>query len=127
MPYANSAEHKAAKARWYQKNKALTIKRSMEHKHRDIAWFKDLKAKKALCGCANCGAILPPEDYDFHHTDPSTKISSVADRLGTVGRVKVLEEINKCELWCRSCHSTLHNNWHFHGGKTTGHYPFHKP
>ena len=55
MPYANSAAHKAAKARWYQKNKALTIKRAMEHKHRDIAWFKDLKAKKALSGCANWG------------------------------------------------------------------------
>jgi len=108
MPYKDSQAHKDAKRRWYLKNRELTIKRSMEHKHRDIEWFKDLKAKMALKGCANCGIILPPEEYDFHHTDPKTKISSVADRLGMVGRVKVQEEIDKCELLCKSCHKNRH-------------------
>ena len=48
------------------------------------------------------------EDLDFHHVDPNTKILSVSDMLGTYGRKKVLDEMAKCVVLCKSCHKNHH-------------------
>ena len=79
MPYKDSAAHKAAKAAWYQKNKKLTIERSMAYKHREQEWFKSVKSQAV---CVSCGHDVY-EDLDYHHIDPSTKIACVSDMLGT--------------------------------------------
>ena len=104
MPYKDSQAHKDAKRRWYLKNRELTIKRAMEHKHRDQEWFKAIKSTKV---CVECGHDVY-EDLDFHHVDPSTKILSVSDMLGTYGRQKVLDEMAKCVVLCKSCHKNHH-------------------
>ena len=106
MPYKDSEAHKEAKRRWYQKNKALTIKRSMEHKHRDQEWFKSIKSQAV---CVSCGHDVY-EDLDYHHIDPSTKIATVADMLGAYGRPKILAEMAKCEVLCKKCHRNHHIN-----------------
>ena len=109
---------------WYLRNKQLTKKRAMENKHRDIVWFKEEKVKDCANGCSVCGFIGVPEDYDYHHVDPKTKISSVADMLGTYGRGKVIAEKLKCVIVCKSCHEKIHNS---PNTITVGHYPFHTP
>ena len=51
MPYKNSAEHKAAKARWYQKNKQLTKDRALASKRRTQERFKKMKLNDIQSGC----------------------------------------------------------------------------
>ena len=110
MPYKDSAKHKEAKRQWYLRNKELTKKRSMEHKHRDIDWFKETKLKDVSKGCSCCGHMGHPDDFDYHHVDPNTKILAVSDMLGTYGRPKVIEEMEKCVIVCKPCHAKYHPN-----------------
>jgi hypothetical protein len=110
MPYKDPIKQKEAKRQWYLKNKELTIKRSMAHKHRDQEWFKSIKSTKS---CVECGESRY-ELLDFHHIDPSTKITTVSDMLGRYGRSKILDEMAKCEILCKSCHMKHHYNYPFH-------------
>ena len=110
MPYKDPIKQKESKRQWYLKNKKLTIERSMEHKHRDQEWFKSIKSTKS---CVECGESRY-ELLDFHHIDPSTKITTVSDMLGRYGRKKILDEMAKCEILCKSCHMKHHYNYPFH-------------
>jgi len=115
MPYKDSNAHKAAKKRFYLKNIQLTKDRALASKHRQQDWFKALKDEYVKGGCGICGYKGHRDDFDFHHTDPKTKISSVSDRVGTVGKKKILEEISKCVIICKSCHANIHKpNYPFH-------------
>ena len=81
---------------WYIKNRDLSKQRAMEHKHRDIEWFKETKFNDIQCGCSICGIKTNnPDDYDYHHRPDEIKISSVADMLGIV---------------CKECHRNIHDN-----------------
>lgn len=44
---------------------------------------------------------------DFHHIDPSTKLFSLGD-APKYSYKKIDDEINKCVLICRNCHSEFH-------------------
>ena len=59
-------------------------------------------------GCQDCGA--KPDDLrklHFHHTDPSTKVATVAMLLK--GSMEALNaEIAKTVLVCESCHAERH-------------------
>src|SRR6516162_7634891 len=48
--------------------------------------------------CAHCGG---PADL-FHHVDPATKSFGIGDASASLDRI--MEEIEKCILLCRSCH-----------------------
>lgn len=53
--------------------------------------------------CIQCGetdVIL----LDFDHRDPKTKEHNISQLIRKVGWDKVLEEINKCDVLCVSCH-----------------------
>ena len=108
MPYKCPIKQKAAQHRSYLRNIEITKKRALEHKHRDQERFKALKKKMCANGCTDCGFKGIPQQFDFHHIDPNTKILCVADMLGTYGRKKVLAEINKCEILCKPCHKKHH-------------------
>ena len=96
---------------WYIKNRDLSKQRAMEHKHRDIEWFKETKFNDIQCGCSICGIKTNnPDDYDYHHRPDEIKISSVADMLGTYGRPKVIAEMKKCDIVCKECHRNIHDN-----------------
>ena len=59
--------------------------------------------------CAHCGLrdLDRPEIYDYHHTDPSTKLYNVASMLGYVTE-KLHAEADKCILLCVNCHRSEH-------------------
>ena len=83
----------------------------MEYKHDNQVWFKQTKLKDIQCGCSVCAIKTGnPDNYDYHHRDPSTKILAVADMLGTYGRPKVIAEMAKCVIVCRPCHAKYHPN-----------------
>jgi len=111
MPYKDSDAHKAAKKRFYLKNKQLTKDRALASKRRTQDWFKEMKLKDIQCGCTVCGVKTGnPDDYDYHHRPDEVKISSVADMLGTYGRPKVIAEMKKCDIVCKECHRDIHDN-----------------
>jgi len=56
--------------------------------------------------CEACGNF-DPSQLQFHHKDPSIKEFD-SSRFGAVSRKRFLEEIRKCGLLCKSCHTTLH-------------------
>ena len=59
------------------------------------------EAVKFLGGkCVKCGSEDRPE---FDHIIPSDKFKTIA-RMWSYSEVRFWEEINKCQLLCRTCH-----------------------
>lgn len=111
MPFKDPDKQKQAQREWYLKNKKITIQRSMKYKHDNQVWFKETKFNDIQCGCSRCGVKTGnPDDYDYHHVDPNTKILAVSDMLGTYGRPKVIAEMKKCDIICKKCHYDIHDN-----------------
>ena len=108
MPYKDPQAHKEAKARWYQKNKQLTKDRALASKRRTQDEFKERKLKRANIGCEYCGHVGHPDEFDYHHKDPTTKISSVSDMVGRGSGQAIIDEENKCVLICKPCHADVH-------------------
>lgn len=79
-----------------EKNRTNIIKRKIKNKQ---------KAVELLGGkCSKCGLKTNCLDvYDFHHKDPSKKAVEVGKILA-YSWVKILPEIEKCELLCGNCH-----------------------
>jgi hypothetical protein len=56
-------------------------------------------------GCDECGYNKHGAVLDYHHKDPTTKISNVSDLIGRNGTwTQIKEEIAKCTLLCANCH-----------------------
>lgn len=67
--------------------------------------IKELKENSG--GCLKC----KENRYyllDYHHIDPSTKLFQIAQG-GSKGWEKVKNEIDKCILLCKNCHSEFHH------------------
>ena len=92
---------------WYYKNNRAKAK---SHKKANCARNKKYVTEYRKSNkCAKC-----KEDrwylLEFHHIDPSTKfrnICDMADQAYAISRVE--EEIAKCALVCRNCHSEFHH------------------
>ena len=115
MPFKDPVKQKEAQRQWYLRNKKITIERSMKYKHDNQVWFKETKLNDVACGCRDCGYVGHPDEFDYHHIDPNTKIACVSDMLGTYGRPKVIAEMAKCDIVCKPCHEQIHYpNYPFH-------------
>lgn len=67
------------------------------------------KAVEYLGGkCKICGWSGDQAGFDFHHKDPSQKDFAIGD-FANIKWERVLNEIKKCELLCRTCHSIEHS------------------
>lgn len=55
-------------------------------------------------GCSLCNE-RNPDCLDFHHTDPSIKLSAIADIMS---RDALLAEAEKCFILCSNCHRKIH-------------------
>jgi S-adenosylmethionine/arginine decarboxylase-like enzyme len=94
-------------------------------RYSDKMWVKLHRLKISLGGCKYCGE-REPICLDFHHTDKSTKISTVAALARDRNWNKAFEEAQKCILLCANCHRRLHSglidldksisdeNWGYH-------------
>jgi hypothetical protein len=96
---------KAARRRWYEKNKDHAVGEVQRRKSELLLWFESYRSK--LC-CENCG-----EDHeaclDFHHRNGDEKEAAVC-RMVSDGRSKtaILTEIAKCDVLCSNCHRKFH-------------------
>jgi len=59
--------------------------------------------------CEHCGLrdTKHLEIYDYHHTDPKTKLFQVGSLKGRQWK-EILEESKKCLLLCANCHRMEH-------------------
>lgn len=62
-----------------------------------------LVGKCSECGYAKCIAAL-----DFHHTDSTTKDSTVKDMMGSASWDRIKKELKKCVILCSNCHREHH-------------------
>ncbi len=97
---ADNKERKAeTDKQWYQSNRERVleyrIQRTQEHKKRIDA----LKNKP----CTDCGERFEPEQMDWDHIDPSTKLYNIGSMKGLKWE-RIEEEMTKCELVCKPCH-----------------------
>ncbi len=66
--------------------------------------------------CRDCGKTLSfPKNkgqYNFHHTDPSTKISKLNLMFkNKLSESRLKEELDKCVLLCQPCHIKRHKDF----------------
>ena len=106
--YAVSRSYSNAKNKeWYIRNRDSKRAKTKERLDKLKQWYSELKSKLR---CEECGenhiACL-----DFHHKNPDDKENSVSLLMANgVGKVKILEEIDKCIVLCSNCHRKLHFN-----------------
>ena len=97
--YACELEYisKSNKAKWEIKKRELHI---LRQELVDYAGGK----------CAHCNCVFHWSVYDFHHIDPSTKVSNVSTMLShySYNLPAVYLEIDKCLLLCANCHRLHH-------------------
>ncbi len=89
----------------YETHKRRVSSRNAKLRRESLEYISLLKSKNK---CVVCGEATPC-CLDFHHLNPAEKIFEI----GAVGRrrpsiQKLKDEIAKCVLICRNCHSKLH-------------------
>jgi hypothetical protein len=68
-----------------------------------VKWFREYK-KTLKCSCGE----NHPACLSFHHKNPEEKTNTVANLACTHSPAKVKNEIDKCDILCRNCHTKLH-------------------
>jgi hypothetical protein len=115
MPYKDLQKQKEAQRQWYLNNKKKCLESSKRSKpgvrRRRALWVSQIKETLT---CVECGEDRGP-CLTFHHTDPTTKIQTIARIAWEASKEKVIEEIKKCIVLCQNCHTLLH--WEAHNGK----------
>ena len=84
--------------------KCFVTRRSEIHNERVLRAVEELGKKLSciICGYDKCVSSL-----DFHHLDPSIKEKGIGQMRGhNFDRIK--EEISKCVVLCKNCHSEVH-------------------
>lgn len=89
MPYKDKKEQARAQARYRLK-------------------LREVVDEARLVGCADCGE-KDQIVLQFHHRDPSTKVTNIGQAHGRMAMPKLLEELAKCDVVCANCHLRRHN------------------
>jgi hypothetical protein len=66
-----------------------------------ISLGKDVCSK---CGYNKCFAAI-----EFHHRDPSTKVTGIGIMFSQPITAARLAELEKCDALCANCHREIHN------------------
>jgi hypothetical protein len=60
--------------------------------------------------CVKCGYDKNVAAFDFHHKDPNQKEYQLDMRkLSNTSMVRLIKEVEKCELLCANCHREFHS------------------
>ena len=116
----NKEERAAYKKQYYQANREeITAKHRQYHSDNKGGILAQARAQRAERShmlfeykggaCSHCKLREPDhlEIYDYHHTDPSTKLHGIATiLLGSLERL--MAEVDKCLLLCAHCHRKEH-------------------
>lgn len=111
-----SKKESERKRRWKEKNPEKYRQKLYDTKIKCLkAWWTILEKHFGEIKCQVCGFKGNFACFDFHHRNPKDKkIGGLSSRLHSTlpfyepGK-KLMEEIKKCDLLCRNCHSNLHS------------------
>lgn len=99
-------DQNAAWRKWYRANAKRKLGWQKRRRDEIRAWWRELKATKC---CERCGET-EPDCLHFHHKDPATKASTLAEAIFHAwSRERILAEVAKCEVLCANCH--LKHHW----------------
>ncbi len=100
MAYKDIEKERAAKRRYYERNRDVYRAKNRRKKDKLRAILRDCKAKP----CADCGGEFPFYVMDFDHRVTEEKISSVSNLVPWMNIERLLAEIAKCDVVCANCH-----------------------
>tara|TARA_A100001234_G_C12489914_1_gene327275 strand:+ start:101 stop:526 length:426 start_codon:yes stop_codon:yes gene_type:complete len=112
-PYKNPEDKRAADLRYYYRNKERFAERNKQyHIETRAQRVANRNAHKQFLidylggKCVSCGTT---ENLEFDHIDPNTKRYNVSKVIPDTSPEtplcqSVWEEVNKCQLLCKSCH-----------------------
>lgn len=101
MPYKDVDKQRAAQHEWYLKNKAQ-VKEANRGYRRKLK--EEVRALKESGQCADCGKQYPHFVMEYDHLPGSEKVAVISKMANTHSRLRVLQEIAKCDLVCANCH-----------------------
>lgn len=99
MPHGDRERQRAAERRWYHANKAKVIAK----KNRKKARLRALVQARKQVPCADCGVAYPFYVMDFDHVS-GDKVMMISDLVIRGATLKLLRELEKCEVVCANCH-----------------------
>jgi len=111
-PIKRAAYSKAYHKRWYEQNKNNRVKEVAVRKKSIREWMRLLKESLF---CSRCGLSGKDNAWamEFHHQDPTKKESLVSGMVsGGYAKARIMEEIEKCDVVCASCHRKEHYQEH---------------
>jgi len=96
----------AESSRKYRKNHRERINNKNNYrKKKKRQWIIDLKQKMMCKRCNNDKFYC----LDFHHLNPEEKDFSISHAISRkYGKQRILDEIKKCIVLCKNCHSEAH-------------------
>lgn len=106
QPHCRDCSHRQFK-KYYnsnlEKHRAVVTKKNKETIQKIISWLDEIKS----VGCSLCDETEICV-MDFHHIDPETKVTEVAQLVKNCSFKRLVNEINKCVLICANCHRKVH-------------------
>ncbi len=84
----------------HQENKEI----AHEHKIIKYAKMRQIIFEAKSVPCMDCGIQYEFHQMDFHHREPSKKKYSISRLRNISSIIKLIEEINKCDVVCSNCH-----------------------
>lgn len=118
----NKERYKASNKKWYANNSELIKEKRMEKYNKSPLEVKEkwaltkrnktikirefIEEYKNSCSCKKCNES---RNYvlDFHHLDPEQKDFNLGDAV-KYSLKKIKNELQKCIVLCRNCHSEFH-------------------
>ena len=106
-PTMSTEDRRTYDREWYASHpeyRQRQTKIKAERMRQTTAWLREQKAQR---GCTDCSE-RDPAVLDFHHRNPSTKKGDLGGSLRTLGRKRLAEEMDKCDVLCANCHRRRH-------------------
>lgn len=104
-PEAAKTYNREHMRRWRAANRERDNKNWTELRRKKKEWLDNLKAS---LGCGSCKIEKDPVCLEFHHRDPTSKITEISLSIARWSLKRIQTEIAKCDLLCANCHRKLH-------------------
>lgn len=101
MPTTNKELLAAANKRYRVRHAAKIAKAKRDRRSSVLKYIQEYKESK---GCMDCFMMYPAWVLDFDHRPGTDKVANVSAMLGGYPLIKVIEEIEKCDVVCANCH-----------------------
>jgi hypothetical protein len=89
---------------WYHAHREVELARRKKRLYKHRRFVRHIISEiKLILGCGHCGYDKNSHALDFHHREPDKKSFDVSSYMSR-HLLKVLEEIDKCDVLCANCH-----------------------